>query len=136
MIKTYSELIRIQDFHDRYHYARIHGRVGAETFGWHRYLNQTLYNTRRWKQIRDKVIVRDNGCDLAHPDYEIGGKIIIHHLNPITIEDLEEDNDLVYDPEFLICVSDHTHNAVHYGDESLLPKLPIKRYAGDTCPWR
>lgn len=136
MIRTYSEVIRIPDFYERYRYLRLVGRVGEETFGWHRYLNQALYKTKRWRQIRDKVIVRDEGCDLAHPDYEIGGRIIIHHLNPITIEDLENESDLVYDPEFLICVSDFTHKAIHYGDENLLPSLPVRRCAGDTCPWR
>lgn len=136
MIRTYSEAIRIPDFYERYQYLRLRGCVGEETFGWHRYLNQALYRTRKWRQIRDKVIVRDEGCDLAHPDYEIGGMIIIHHLNPITIEDLESESDLVYDPEFLICVSDFTHRAIHYGDENLLPSLPVRRCAGDTCPWR
>lgn len=136
MIKTYSELMQYSDFYDRYCYARIHGRVGAETFGWHRYLNQALYRTKKWRRVRDQVIVRDEGCDLAHPDYEISGKIIIHHLNPITIEDLESESELVYDPEFLICVSDFTHNAIHYGDETRLPQIPVQRYKGDTCLWR
>lgn len=136
MIRTYSEVIRISDFYERYQYLRLRGRVGEETFGWHRYLNQALYKTKRWRQIRDRVIVRDEGCDLAHPDYEIGDRIIIHHLNPITLEDLENESDLVYDPEFLICVSNFTHKAIHYGDEGLLPSLPVRRRAGDTCPWR
>lgn len=136
MIKTYTELSRIADYYDRFEYLKLRGFVGEQTFGWHRYINQTLYQSKRWKSTRDKVIIRDNGCDLAHPDYQIYDKIIIHHMNPITIEDIEEDRDYIYDPELLICVAYDTHNAIHYGDRSLLPSPLIERRAGDTCPWK
>lgn len=135
-IKTYTELIRIPEFYDRFLYAKLVGRVGEETFGWHRYLNQELYSSKKWKHVRNEVIVRDDGCDLAHPDFEIRDRIVIHHLNPITLEDIENESDLVFDPEFLICVSDGTHKAIHYGDGNKLPQLPIVRRPGDTCPWR
>jgi hypothetical protein len=95
-----------------------------------------LYNSKRWKKTRDKIIIRDNACDLGVNDYEMHGKIFIHHMNPISLDDFEIDNDLLYDPEFLICTSFDTHNAIHYGDESLLPKLPVERRPNDTCPWR
>lgn len=136
MFKTYKELIRIDDYYDRYEYLRLRGLVGESTFGWHRYINQMLYRSRRWKTTRDKVIIRDNGCDLAHPDYEIADKIIVHHINPITLEDVEEEHECVFDLDNLICVSFASHNAIHYGDASLLPKLLIERRPGDTCPWR
>lgn len=136
MIRAYRELIQIPDYYERYEYLKLQGLVGTQTFGWHRYINQMLYRSRRWKSVRDKVIIRDNGCDLAHPDYQIQSKIIIHHMNPITIEDVEEDRDEIYDPEFLICVAYDTHNAIHYGDRNLLPGPLIERRPGDTCPWR
>lgn len=137
MIRTYSELIRIDDFYERFEYLRLNGRIGEETFGWQRYLNQFFYrNNQKWGKTRNKIIIRDNGCDLAHADYEIYGPIYVHHLNPITIEDVEDDNPILYDPEFLICTSDNTHKAIHYGDQSLLPKLPEERRPGDTCPWK
>ena len=135
-IKTYTELSRIPDYHDRFEYLKLRGFVGEQTFGWHRYINQMLYRSKRWKSTRDKVIIRDDGCDLGHPDYQIYDKIIIHHMNPITLEDIEEDRDYIYDPEFLICVSNNTHQAIHYGDRSLLPSPLVERRAGDTCPWR
>lgn len=137
MIRTYSELIQIDDFYERFEYLRLNGAVGEETFGWQRYLNQFFYrNNPKWRKTRNKIIIRDNGCDLAHEDYEIYGPIYVHHLNPITIEDVEDDNPILYDPEFLICTSDNTHKAIHYGDQSLLPKLPEERRPGDTCPWK
>lgn len=137
MIRTYSELIRIDDFYERFEYLRLNGAVGEETFGWQRYLNQFFYrNNPKWRKTRNKIIIRDNGCDLAHEDYEIYGPIYVHHLNPIAIEDVEDDNPILYDPEFLICTSDNTHKAIHYGDQSLLPKLPEERRPGDTCPWK
>lgn len=136
MIRTYQELCQYSEFRDRYEYLKLKGTVGARTFGWHRYLNQNLYGSRKWKQIRDKVIIRDDGCDMGHPDFPIRGRLIVHHMNPITVEDLEEDRDIVYDPDLLICVSETTHNAIHYGDFNLLPQLPVERRPGDTCPWK
>lgn len=135
-IKTYSELCRLPTFQERYQYLRLDGRVGEDTFGFDRYLNQVFYRSQKWKTIRDFVILRDNGCDLGVPGYEIYGKIIIHHMNPITVEDIRHGNDSILDPEFLICVTHNTHNAIHYGDESLLITEPIVRTRNDTCPWR
>lgn len=135
-IRTYTELSRIPDFYERYRYLRLRGEVGMTTFGWERYLNQALYKTRRWRKARDQVIMRDDGCDLGHPDFQIRDRIIIHHMNPITLKDIEEERDDVFDPEFLICTASMTHNAIHYGDENLLPQLPVERRPGDTCPWR
>lgn len=135
-LKRYSELSKIPKFMDRYEYARIGGSVGIETFGFDRYLNQTLYKSDRWKEPRRFVIIRDNGCDLGVPDREIRGRLIVHHLNPITEEDIYNKADWIFDPEFLICVSITTHNAIHYGDKSLLIADPIVRTPNDTCPWR
>ena len=136
MIRTFSELKKIKIFEERYRYLRLVGVVGKSTFGFDRYLNQMLYTSRRWLGVRDDVIIRDRGCDLGVDDYVIHGRIIIHHMNPITIEDIELERDEIFDPEFLICTSFNTHNAIHYGDESLLPQLPIIRSRYDTCPWR
>ena len=136
MIRTYSELRTYKTFIDRYNYLKLRGSVGIETFGFDRYLNQVLYRSRRWRRTRDGIILRDNGCDLGIEGYDIYDKIIIHHMNPLTIEDIEDDVDEIYDPEFLISVSFNTHQAIHYGDESLLPKEPIERKPYDTCPWR
>lgn len=136
MIRTFNELCKLKSFEERYQYLRLGAIVGERTFGYDRYLNQILYTSDRWGRTRDKVIIRDNGCDLGVKDYKIHGPILIHHMNTITIEDVELDRDLVYDPEFLICTTLGTHNAIHYGDESLLPKLPIERSKNDTCPWR
>ena len=136
MIRTYSELRTYKTFIDRYNYLKLRGSVGIETFGYDRYLNQVLYRSRRWIRTRDGIILRDNGCDLGVEGYDIYDKIIIHHMNPLTIEDIEDDVDEIYDPEFLISVSFNTHQAIHYGDESLLPKEPIERKPYDTCPWR
>ena len=135
-IKTYSELCKLKDFKDRYEYLRLSGVVGEATFGFDRYLNQVFYRSRKWKSIRDFVIIRDNGCDLGVEGYEINGKILIHHMNPITLKDIEKESEFLLDPEFLICVSLNTHNAIHYGDESLLPLLPIERCKNDMCPWK
>lgn len=136
MIKRYSELIRYDTFIDRYHYLNLVGQVGIETFGLDRYLNQTLYRSSRWRRTRNQVILRDNGCDLGMEGFDIFDKIIVHHINPLTVQDIEEDVDEIYDPEFLICCSFDTHNAIHYGDERLLPQLPVERRPGDTCPWK
>ena len=136
MIRRYSEMIRFDSFLDRYNYLQLRGKVGLDTFGLDRYLNQTLYRSSRWRRTRDKVILRDNGCDLGYEGFDIYDKIIVHHMNPLSIEDIEDDVDEIYDPEFLICCSFNTHNAIHYGDERLLPQLPIERSPGDTCPWK
>lgn len=136
MIRTYTELSRLDAFEERYEYLRLRGEVGQITFGWERYLNQILYHSKKWRRIRDEVIIRDNGCDLGHEDWQIRGRIIVHHLNPLTPEEVEDDADTIYDPEFLICTSELTHNAIHYGDVNLLPKLPVERKPGDTCPWK
>lgn len=135
-IKTYSELITLPTFEERYKYLKLNGSIGQETFGFERYLNQNFYRSREWKRVRDQVIIRDNGCDLGIEDREIGGKIIIHHLNPITIEDLQTMSEYLMDPEYLISVSHATHNAIHYGSEELLICDPIQRRKNDTCPWR
>lgn len=136
MIRTYTALSRLSEFEERYEYLRLRGEVGKTTFGWERYLNQVLYHSRKWRRARDAVIIRDNGCDLGHEDYQIHGRIIVHHLNPLTPEEIEDDSDTIYDPEFLICTTELTHNAIHYGDANLLPKLPVERRPGDTCPWK
>ena len=135
VVRSYSELQRIKTFKARYEYLRLTAIVGEATFGFDRYLNQILYRSSHWAKARDAVIIRDSGCDLGIADYEISGKIIIHHMNPITVEDVRAEHDDIFDPEFLICVSHNTHQAIHYGDSSLLPQLPVKRYPGDTCPW-
>ncbi len=135
MIRRYSELENLLTLDERYDYLRLNGVVGKETFGWDRYFNQRFYHSIEWKQVRDKVIVRDNGCDLGIPDFEIHGKILIHHMNPIWIDDLKRGNPDIIDPEFLICVSERTHQAIHYGDISLLPQKPIVRFQGDTKLW-
>jgi hypothetical protein len=136
-IKTYSELIKLPTFEERYEYLKLSGVVGQATFGYDRYINQLLYQrSQKWKSVRDKVIIRDNGCDLGVSGYEIYGKIIVHHMNPITIEDIERESSIVFNPEYLIATTHNTHNAIHYGDESLLIKAPIERSMHDTCPWR
>ena len=135
-IRTYSELIKLPTFEERFDYLRLDGVVGKDTFGFDRYLNQQFYRSSEWKRIRNQVIVRDNGCDLGIDEYEIRGRILIHHMNPISIEDLQYMSDLLMNPEYLICVSHRTHNAIHYGDESLIVTAPIERSQNDTCPWR
>ena len=136
-VKCYSELITLPTFEERFKYLKLGGRVGADTFGYDRYLNQKLYQRDpRWKKARDLVIIRDNGCDLGVKGFEIHGKIIVHHMNPITMEDILKERDWIYDPEFLICTVHNTHNAIHYGDERLLMTAPIIRTLNDTCPWK
>ena len=137
MCKTYSELIRIPSYEERYEYLKLGGSVGELTFNGHRYLNQKFYSSDpEWQRIKRQVIIRDNGCDMAHEDYIIGGRVIIHHLNPITIEDLISRDPSIFDLENLVCVSQNTHNAIHYGNISLLALPPVERTAFDTCPWR
>lgn len=145
-IKTYSELITIPSFEERFRYLQLDGQVGKETFGYDRYLNQVLYNSQEWRRFRHEIIIRDNACDLAHEDHEInswrdesgrihGQKIIIHHINPITVDDVVNRRSIVFDPENTITTILSTHNAIHYGDESLLPKAPMERSKNDMCPW-
>lgn len=134
--RSYSELIKIENFEDRFIYLSLVGVVGETTFGGHRYLNQILYQTEKWKSTRREVILRDNGCDLAHEDYIIHGSIYIHHLNPITIDDILEERPCVFDLENLVCTTFKTHNAIHYGNEELLIKKPAERKKNDTCLWR
>ena len=135
-IKTYSELITIPTFKERYEYLRLKGLVGEETFGYDRYLNQSFYKSREWMDIRDYVIIRDNGCDLGMLGHEIHGRILIHHMNPITKEDILRRSKFLLDPEYLISTIKTTHDAIHYGDENLLIDEPIVRTKNDTCPWR
>lgn len=136
IIKTYSELITLPTFEERYRYLRLGGRVGEETFGFDRYLNQIFYKSEEWKSMRDYVIVRDNGCDLGIQGREIYGRILIHHMNPITTKDIVMRSKFLLDPEYLITTVKNTHDAIHYGDESLLVVAPIMRTKNDTCPWR
>lgn len=135
-IKRYSELILLPTFEERYKYLQLNGVIGDETFGFDRYINQMFYRSQEWKQVRDYVIVRDNGCDLGIEGHEIRGKILIHHMNPIGIKDIQQVNKILLDPEYLITTMLSTHNAIHYGDESLLVKDPIERSKNDTCPWK
>ena len=135
-IRTYSELRQIKSFLERYEYLKLGGTIGHETFGYDRYLNQILYRSPRWRSTRNQVILRDQGCDLGVPGHEIFGIITVHHMNAITLEDIEENRDEVFDPEYLICTMHLTHTAIHYGDDSLLPKPLVVRRPNDTTPWR
>lgn len=135
--KSYYEMITMSEFDDRFRYAKLDGQVGMGTFGFDRYLNQQFYRSKEWKRLRDQIIIRDNGCDLGVPGHEISGKIYIHHLNPLSPEDITESTEKLFDPDNLVCVSAETHNAIHYGDESILEKNKIvERSPGDTCPWK
>ncbi len=134
--RTYRELRELLTFEERFKYLNLKGHVGESTFGFDRYLNQNFYRSREWKQIRYKVIERDQACDLGIVGYEIETQILIHHMNPINVEDIEAGNEDIFDPEFLICTTYNTHRAIHFGDESLLPKLPIVRRPNDTTLWR
>ena len=136
IIRTYSELITLPTFEERFNYLKLKGQVGKDTFGFDRWLNQIFYRDPEWKSIRDYVIVRDNGCDLGVDGYEINGRILVHHMNPISKEDILERSKYLLDPEFLISTVHNTHNAIHYGDEDLLIKTPIERTKNDTCPWK
>ena len=135
-IRTYSELITIPTFEERFEYLQLKGSVGKDTFGYDRYLNQVLYRSPEWKRLRNQIIIRDDGCDLACDGYDVYGKVLIHHLNPITVEDVLTRSRKVFDPDNLVCVSHNTHNAIHYGDMDLLVTGPIIRTKNDTCPWR
>lgn len=135
-IRTYSELISLHTFEERYRYLRIGGTVGEETFGFDRYLNQAFYKSKEWQTIRNQVIIRDDGCDLGIEGQTIYDRVLIHHMNPITVEDILERSEFLLNPEYLICTRKNTHDAIHYGDESLLNLDPIERAPNDTCPWR
>lgn len=134
--RTYSELIQLPTFEERFRYLQLNGVVGADTFGFDRYMNQIFYRSQKWKEVRDQVIIRDNGCDLGIPGREIHGRVTIHHMNPIRLSDIKNESAYLLNPEYLISVTHNTHNAIHYGDENLLIKPPIERSKNDTCPWR
>lgn len=136
-VKRYSELKNLETFEDRFDYLKLNGQVGRDTFGFDRYFNQQFYRSNEWKSVRDQVIVRDNGCDIGMPGHEITGKIYIHHMNPLTLNDIEESTENLLNPEYLVCVSHSTHNAIHYGDKSILERNKVvERTKGDTCPWK
>lgn len=136
MIKRYSEIIRLKSFEEKFEYLKLDGQVGKSTFGFDRYLNQQFYRSKEWKQLRNYIIVRDDGCDLGADGYEIYGKIYIHHMNPVTINDLINNADYIMDPEFLISCSFDTHNAIHYGNFDLVNMSFVERSPNDTCLWR
>ena len=135
-IRSYSELIRLPTFLERFEYLKLDGIIGTDTFGHDRYINQQFYHSQEWQRIRDYVIIRDNGCDLGVDGYQIFGRVYIHHLNPIRQQDILSHNAFLVDPEYLICVAYDTHYAIHYGDASKLRQDPIERKPNDTCPWR
>lgn len=134
-IRSYSELMEIPTFLERFDYLMLRGTVGDPTFGHERWLNQRFYTSREWRQIRDHVIVRDNGCDLAMPGHDIHARLIIHHMNPMSVHDIRHGNDEIFEPEFLISTTHRTHNAIHYGDVSQLPQPYVERQPGDTDLW-
>lgn len=137
MTRTYSELCRIHSFEDRFKYLELKGAVGRETFGYDRYFNQQFYNSYEWRRVRDEVILRDQGCDLGVKGYDIPGRILIHHMNPVRLEDIRDSIEVLLDSEYLICVSHDTHNAIHYGNGDFLRGREfVERTQNDTCPWR
>lgn len=135
MIRTYSQLKTLKTFEDRFRYLSLHGKVGRVTFGFDRHINQNFYTSKQWRQIRQYVIFRDDGCDLGVDGYEIHDKIIIHHMNPMEVDDIVQGDESILDPEYLITTTHRTHNAIHYGDERLLPKSLVERKPGDTLLW-
>ena len=135
LIHTYTEMSKLKTFEERFEYLKLNGLVGVETFGWDRYLNQALYQSPEWRRCRRIVILRDNGCDLGVDGYSIGGRIIIHHINPISIEMIENRDFMIFDLDNLVCVSHQTHEAIHYGSTDILPKEPVERKPGDTKLW-
>lgn len=135
-IRRYSELIKLPTFKERFEYLRLDGQVGESTFGFDRYANQKFYRSIEWKKIRNHIIMRDHGCDLGMDGYEIYGKILIHHMNPISLRDIDTASSFLLNPEYLICVTHDTHNAIHYGDEELLFCGITERSKNDTCPWK
>lgn len=136
LIRTYHQLIQYSTFEERFKYLSLKGQVGVETYGFDRWINQKFYRSPEWKQVRNSVIIRDSGCDLGIPGREIPSHVIVHHINPILVQDIQNTSDYLLNPEYLICVSEITHNAIHYGDESLLMIMPAPRSANDTCPWK
>lgn len=136
-IRSYSELVQLCTYEERFRYLSLEGVVGGDTFGFDRYLNQQFYRSAEWKRTRDIVISRDRGCDLGIPGREIQGKILVHHMNPLTVADIQGGGEFMLDPEYLVCVSHETHNAIHYGDKSVCrADIPVKRQPGDTAPWK
>lgn len=136
-MRTYSELVKLPTFEERFEYLKLDGKVGEDTFGFDRYFNQAMYHSPEWKEVRRQVLIRDDGCDLGIPDREIFGKALVHHMNPISLEDIENHNPDIFNPEFLVTVSKQTHDAIHYGSEELLMESkPVERLPNDTCPWR
>lgn len=136
MNRTYSDLSKLKTIKERYDYLKLGGTVGEETFGFDRWLNQMFYKDPKWKAVRDEVIIRDNGCDLGVEGYDIGGRVYVHHMNPVTADDILYNFDDLVNPEYLISTSKRTHDAIHYGDQKLLPQDPITRTKNDTCPWK
>ena len=136
MIRTYSHLSQLTTFEERFDYLSLKGQVGEETYGFDRWMNQQFYKSREWKQIRYYVIERDAGCDLGIPGREIQSHIIVHHINPILVKDITDSTEFLLNPEYLICTTERTHNAIHYGDKNLLLTMPPERKKNDTCPWK
>lgn len=135
-IKSYSEMCSFSTFIERFNYLKLNGKVGIETFGFDRYLNQVLYCSQEWKRFRRQVIIRDNGCVFGLDGYNINGRLIVHHINPITLEQIEQRDPMIFSMENVVCVTHNVHEAIHYGDESLIPTDPIIRKPNDTCPWK
>ena len=135
-IKSYSEMCSFSTFIERFNYLKLNGKVGIETFGFDRYLNQVLYCSQEWKRFRRKVIIRDNGCVFGLDGYNINGRLIVHHINPITLEQIEQRDPMIFSMENVVCVTHNVHEAIHYGDESIIPTDPIIRKPNDTCPWK
>lgn len=137
IIRTYSQLMSLPTFEERFKYLQLNGIVGTDTFGFDRYFNQRFYKSKEWKEIRKSIAIRDNGCDMGLADYPINGKILVHHMNPISLKDIEECSEYLMNPEYLICVSFDTHNAIHYGNEQIIRKKDIvERKPNDTAPWK
>lgn len=137
MIRRYSELVTLPTFEERFRYLKLTGGVGKATFGFDRYLNQSFYKSHEWKRLRNEIIVRDLGCEMGLEGYEIGGRILIHHMNPITDKDIIDNTNFLMNPEYLVCVSHEVHNAIHYGDESIFRRMVlVERRPNDTCPWK
>lgn len=136
MLRSYSELSRLRTFDERFRYLLLAGSVGVETFGFDRYVNQRFYRSEEWKHVRNIVIARDNGCDLGIEGRDINGRVYVHHMNPMNLEQINDHMDLILDPEYLVCVTFATHNAIHYGDESYITLAPVERQPNDMCPWK
>ena len=135
-IRTYSELVTLPTFKERFDYLNLHGKVGEETFGYDRYFNQRFYTSKEWRDFRNFIIARDLGCDRGCKDHPIHGRIVVHHLNPISVADIENSTDYLLNPEYAICISSETHEAVHYGDYTKIDRELHERKQNDTCPWR